>query len=292
MSTTSIQKAYNILKDYNGNNNQIQYYKYVWLKKKVSLEDFAVSYILRNHDYQKREINKIVGISSDFGKYIQEKDNIEFRPEKLLVLSIIGEMNDSYHCYVKYRQSMEPKLMYVNKKYILHQFDTVDYSKVGIDFSKDDERTKHLGRKLKEHQKDAVRFMLANRKCILADTMGLGKTSDCVVSALEGGFEKVLIITTASLKSTWKRELLLYTDESEISIVNGSEWDGSKRFTIVNYDIMQNFHEVPMEPMYEWVTTYDEYGLPVRQKQPVMVKGKNGEMVQKMKKTNNKDKVF
>lgn len=292
MSTTGIQKAYDILKDYNGNNNQIQYYKYVWLKKNVSLEDFAVSYILRNHDYQKREINKIVGISSDFGKYIQEKDNIEFRPEKLLVLSIIGEMNDSYHCYVKYRQSMEPKLMYVNKKYILHQFETVDYSKVEIDFSKYDEKTKHLDRKLKEHQKDAIRFMLANRKCILADSMGLGKSSDCVVSALEGGFEKVLIITTASLKSTWKRELLLYTDESEISIVNGSEWDGSKRFTIVNYDIMQNFHEVPMEPMYEWVTSYDEYGLPVRQKQPVMVKGKNGEMVQKMKKTNNKDKVF
>ena len=80
--------------------------------------------------------------------------------------------------------------------------------------------------------------------------MRIGKDSSTIVSSLEGGYKKILIICPASIKSTWKRELLTYVDESEISIVNGRNWNEAK-FTIINYDILKNFYEIAEEPSFK-----------------------------------------
>ena len=76
--------------------------------------------------------------------------------------------------------------------------------------------------------------------------MGLGKTSQSIVAALESGYKHVLIISPASVKETWRKELSIYVPEDEITIVSGSEWKDNK-FTIINYDILDNFYEVPTE---------------------------------------------
>ena len=293
MRASNIEKAYKIIENYNGDNNQINYYKILHKANKIILKEYDVEYILKNFNYVTKEVNKVINISSDFGLMLKEKYNIDFLPEKIKIYKIIGEMGNSYHCYAQFRKSISPQLMYINKKYLLNPLFVKDYDKMDIDFDKYDKKTEHLNRKIKEHQKIGVKFLLTNKKCILADSMGLGKTSTATLAAIEGGFKKVLIITMASLKSTWKREISLYCDESEITVINGNNWDNSGKFTIINYDILQNFYEIPEEPVFEEQIIVGKNGEKEVLKVPVMVKSKStGKLVQKMEKSRKKSKIL
>ena len=289
----SISKAYEILRTYNGTNNQIRYYKSLYDKGRLVLEDFGVEYILRNHDYEPIEVNKTVKISSDYGETMQKKYELDFVPEKIRISRVIGEMGGSYHCYVKYRQSVDYQLMYVKKRCILDKLVDIDYKSLDVDFSKYDAMTESYGRKIKEHQKEGIKFLLANKKCILADDMGCGKSLQATVAALEGGYKHILVITTASLKTNWKKDILFYEDADNINIIEGSNWNPGSRFTIVNYDIVQNFYEVPEEPVYEIEEIRDHEGNVVETlKVPVMVKSKStGKMVPKMQKSRKKEDI-
>lgn len=258
MKTNDVDKAYEILKTYKGTNNQIKYYQYMHSKNSIVLKEFDVNYILNNYDYKPKTINKIVKISDIFGKKIQEKYELDFIPEKVKITTIIGEMGDSYHCFLQFRQSIPPKLFYINRKYILNPLETVDYSKIDIDFNQFDKKTEHLGRKLKALQKEGVKFLLSNKKCILADGMGSGKSIQSIVASILTNADKILIICPASVKSTWKRELMYYVDEKDITIVNGNNWGETTKFTIINYDILDNFYTVPTENVLEEVVTKDE----------------------------------
>lgn len=258
MKINDVDKAYEILKTYNGNNNQIKYYQYMYSKNSIVLKEFDINYILNNYDYSPKTINKIVKVSDIFGKKIQEKYELDFTPEKVKITTIIGEMGDSYHCFLQFRQSIPPKLFYLNKKYILNPLETIDYSKIDIDFNQFDKKTEHLGRKLKALQKEGVKFLLSNKKCILADGMGSGKSVQSIVASICTNVDKILIICPASVKSTWKRELMYYVDEKDITIVNGNNWGETTKFTIINYDILDNFYTVPTENVIEEVVTKDE----------------------------------
>lgn len=258
MKINDVDKAYEILKTYNGTNNQIKYYQYMYNKNSIVLKEFDINYILNNYDYSPKTINKIVKVSDIFGKKIQEKYELDFTPEKVKITTIIGEMGDSYHCFLQFRQSIPPKLFYLNKKYILNPLETIDYSKIDIDFNQFDKKTEHLGRKLKALQKEGVKFLLSNKKCILADGMGSGKSIQSIVASICTNVDKILIICPASVKSTWKRELRYYVDEKDITIVNGNNWGETTKFTIINYDILDNFYTVPTENVIEEVVTKDE----------------------------------
>lgn len=258
MKINDVDKAYEILKTYNGTNNQIKYYQYMYSKNSIVLKEFDINYILNNYDYSPKTINKIVKVSDIFGKKIQEKYELDFTPEKVKITTIIGEMGDSYHCFLQFRQSIPPKLFYLNKKYILNPLETIDYSKIDIDFNQFDKKTEHLGRKLKALQKEGVKFLLSNKKCILADGMGSGKSIQSIVASICTNVDKILIICPASVKSTWKRELRYYVDEKDITIVNGNNWGETTKFTIINYDILDNFYTVPTENVIEEVVTKDE----------------------------------
>ena len=63
-----------------------------------------------------------------------------------------------------------------------------------------------------------------------------------IISALESGANKILIVTTSSAKINWSREIKTF--ESDVAIVDGKIWDESK-FTIINFDILKNFHDLP-----------------------------------------------
>ena len=295
MRETNIQKAYRILREYTGTNNMILYYKKMYEKSKLLLteDSFNTEYIIKNKDYEPFDVNKTVKISSILGEKLQEKYKIDFVPEKLKISKVIGEMGSSYHCYCQYRKTVQPQLMYIGKRYILTPLVDIDYDSIEVDFDKYDKMTEHLGRKLKEHQKSAVKFMLANRRCILADSMGLGKTNSLIVSALETNSKKVLVITTASLKSTWKREIKLYEPEENIFVVNGTKWDGeTSKFTVINYDIVQNYYEIPLEKQYEEQILDNGNGEFETIRVPVMkTDKKTGKLVPKMVKSRKKDKI-
>lgn len=286
--TNTVSKAYEILKTYNGTNNQIRYYKSLYESNRLILEDFGVQYILKNYDYDPIEVNKNVKIAKELGETIKEKFNLDFIPDKIHITRIIGEMGGSYHGYVKSKNGSQ--LLYLKKRYILDKLVDIDYNTLDIDFDVYDNMPSANGRKLKEHQKTAVKFMVANKRCILADSMGLGKTVSSIIASLVGGYKKVLIITTASLKSGWKKDLLYYVPEEDIEIVNGSKWTPGKKYTLINYDIIDNFYEVPMEPVFDIEYVYDKEGNVVDElRVPVMIKDKStGKMVQKMQKSRKK----
>jgi SWI/SNF-related matrix-associated actin-dependent regulator 1 of chromatin subfamily A len=68
-------------------------------------------------------------------------------------------------------------------------------------------------------------------------------TYQSIVSAIESGAERVLIVCPSSLKINWKREVENFCEEDDVSIISGSYWNPSK-FTIINYDILKNFHTI------------------------------------------------
>lgn len=277
-------KALEILKDYDGNNSYISLVKRDVIMNSTVLSDFQVEYILNNHDFEPIILNKIVKISKWYGEKKQNDWGIEFIPEKLLITSIIGETDTTYNCYVVYRRSQAaPKMCFIPKKAILDPLFITDYNDLDIDFDKYDKLTLRHKRALKDHQKIAIKFLVSREKCILADDMGLGKTMSAIVASIEGGFEKVLVICPASVKTTWKRELNYYIDEDDITIVNGSKWD-DKRYTIINYDILDNFYEIPMEQETEEVIEIVK-GKEKKVKKPVFITKKEkdektGEMVE------------
>ena len=291
MKTNVVDKAYEIIKGYNGYSNYMKYLQYKVNSCHYILNDFDIEYIINNKDFVPYELNKTVKISVDFGKKLDEKFLIGFTPEKIRISSVIGEMGNSFHCYIQYRQSVPPVLTYVNKNNILTPLETVDYNTVEVDFDKYDKSSKD-GRKLKILQKEGIKFLLANRKCILADSMGCGKTIQSIIAAMASNSKKILIITTASLKTNWKRELTIYNDEKDIQILQGSKDEiCDKKYVIANYDILINYYEVPTETVYETEYVYNENGKREVIRKPVMVKSKDGQLIEKQKKSTRKDVI-
>lgn len=291
MKTNAVDKAYEIIKEYNGYSNYMKYLQYKVISCHYILNDFDIEYIINNKDFVPYELNKTVKISVDFGRKLNEKFLIGFIPEKIRVSNVIGEMGNSFHCYIQYRQSVPPVLTYVNKNNILTPLETIDYNTVEVDFDKYDKSSKD-GRKLKILQKEGIKFLLANRKCILADSMGCGKTIQSIIAAMASNSKKILIITTASLKTNWKRELTIYNDEKDIQILQGSKDEiCDKKYVIANYDILINYYEVPTETVYETEYVYNENGKREVIRKPVMIKSKDGQLIEKQKKSTRKDVI-
>lgn len=283
MAVTIKQKleALDILKTYQGKNPFILMLQRDVCRHGKEIEDFQCEYIVKNHNRDAREINKTIKLADWYQVKKKEDWNLEFLPEKVVVKWFLGETSNHYHCYVKYRQSVDPVPVFLPKKAVLTNFLVEDYTKVKVDFDRYDKlsMSKDPNRKLREHQKEAVQFLLSRKKCVLADEQGFGKTSELVVAAIEGNFDSVLIICPASIKSTWKKELLWYVPERDITIVEGiqgknkSELEkylgynegksGKKvselqeeakergkwvdnRFVIVNFDILDELYKIPI----------------------------------------------
>ena len=270
------------LKEYNGINPQILQFKkeVVLLNRTNVLNDFAVEYILTNYNFTPTPINKTIKIADWFGEKLQKDYEIEFLPEKLRIFTLIGETKTIFHVLIKYRQNMEPMEMFISKKAIIENFLVDDYHNVQVDFNRYDmlSSSKDPNRKIKEHQKEAIQFLLSRKKCVLADDMGVGKSLELSVASIEGNFDSVLIICPASLKTNWKKELMWYTPERDITIIESpirmtkpelekylgykegrsgitvkelqeeakdkGKWEDN-RFVIVNFDILEEFYKIP-----------------------------------------------
>lgn len=245
LALSKIEKAYELLKNYNGSNSHIIKLKNTVIAYQTrAMNDFEVEYVLSNFDKEPREINKIVKIADWYGEKLKGDLELEFVPKVLKVTWYLGEKDNLYHFYCIYRRSQEKALeLFAPKRAILTDFLSEDWTLKEVNFKPYNER---LGFCLYPHQEEAVKFLTSKKKAILADVMGFGKTYSAIVSALEDGYEKVLIISPASVKMTWYKELKSLVNENEITIVEGSKWKENK-FTIINYDILKNFYEVPME---------------------------------------------
>ena len=187
-------EAIDILRLYSGANPYMLKLKkeVIILKKTDALTEYVVEYIIKNKDIKPFQVGKIVKISDWYGERLRDENDIEFVPQKIQILTYLGETSVSYHCTVKYRKNMEPMELFIPKKAVLGNFLIGDFHEVDVDFDRYDNLStaKDPNRKLKPHQKEAVQFLLHRKKCILADDMGLGKMEP--VSSLiptENGFK-------------------------------------------------------------------------------------------------------
>lgn len=282
VSIKKLEETIERLRGYNGANPYLLMLKrdVIVKGKNDVLTDFCIDYIKKNVDFVPKVINKTVKIADWYGEKKKEDWGIEFVPQKLKIISFLGETDSVYHCYVQYRQSVDPVQAFIPKKAIIGNFLVEDYNNISVDFDRYDRlsTSKDPNRRLKEHQKVAVKFLLGRKKCVLADDMGLGKTTSATVAAIEGNFDSILIICPASVKENWKNELLWYVPERDITIVEGfqgknkseledflgygigksgkkveelkneakerGKWS-ENRFVIVNYDILDEFYEIP-----------------------------------------------
>lgn len=258
LSLEKIENAHKLLKEYNGNNSFIIRLKNsVFVYKTKTMNDFEAEYVLYNHNKEPKEINKIIKIADWYGENLKEKWETEFTPNRFKITWYLGETSTMYHFYCIYRRSQEKAVeVFAPKKGILTDFLSEDWNSKNIDFKPYNER---LGFNLYPHQEEAVKFLTSKKKAILAHDMGFGKTIAAIVSALEGKYEHILIISPSSIKETWKKELSHFIDDKDITIVQGSKWDDAK-FTIINYDILDNFYEIPTQTIKTKELNVDENG--------------------------------
>lgn len=258
LSLEKIERAYDILKNYKGDNSYIIDLKNdVYAYKISSLNDLQAEFILNNHDKEPIFINKIVKIADWYGDKLKDRFNLEFLPKVLQIGWYMGDTSTHYVFFCKYRKSQEKAVMLIAPKNgILTNFLIEDYNNVEVDFKKYEEKS---GRNVYEHQKEAVKFLLSRKKGILALDMGYGKTFSAILAALEGDYEHILVISPSSVKKTWENELKTLVDEKDITIVQGSKWKDAK-FTIINYDILDNFYKIPTQTIKKKEINVDEEG--------------------------------
>ncbi len=252
------------LKDYEGKNPYIKKLKKKLLKDgKLSLTEAQSKYITDNIDKEPIPVNKIVPISEFLGESLQESEGLKFKPERIQILYMLAETDKTYHVYAKLTKKQEkPGMYFLPKTQVLEDPYFQDYD-IDVDFEKYEKLDQFqnwdgtTGRKVLDHQKKGIKFLLTRNGAILADDMGLGKSMQSIIAALESGAKKILIVCPSSAKINWEREIKFFQEDS-VAIVSGSRWTSAK-FTIINFDILKNFHTLKddnndgMEPLRDLV---------------------------------------
>lgn len=186
---------------------------------------------------------------------------------------------------VNYCRSLKAKvgrgqLNYINKKWRFNDLNimtaiTKEHSDVSVDMNMQDDieifevEQKRLkmrlekGEKLKAatksdmnivgikgelypYQKIGVEFFINNNgKAILADTMGLGKTLQALAYISHTNQKKTLVVSPASVKYVWEKEVKKWTRLSPIVIEGKSSFSplvhSAHDIFIINYDILKKF---------------------------------------------------
>lgn len=249
ISIKKTKEAFDLLEKYNGNNPYIKKLNYyIFTKKDRTLSDFEIEYILENYNREPEKLTKVVKIAKWFAEKCVERWEVNFTPEKVQITDVLGENDNYYHVFLNYKKNQEkPTMCFIPKKALLDDLRMEDFNEMQINFDRYDNALSKYGKKMYEHQKIAVKFLLMRKKCLLADDQGLGKSMSSIIASIEGGFKKVLVICPASLKSNWKREISTFIPEDQIGIVNSGDWCTDKRYTIINYDIVDMHYIVPKE---------------------------------------------
>lgn len=234
--------ALSLLERYDGINPYLRRLRNEYIKNnKILLTENQSKYIIENHDREPQLIQRVIAITNYLGLELQKQDGVSFTPEKVLVEFILAETDRAFHVYGKLKQNQaESRMYWLPKTQIIGDifFETVN---IEVDFIKYNDILSNNDRKLYNYQEDGVKFLLSRPRSILGDQMGLGKSLQSIVAALESGSQKILIVCPASLKLNWKKEIEFFT--KDVCIIDGNKWKTAK-FTIINYDILKNFHSI------------------------------------------------
>jgi len=165
----------NLLSSYEGKNPYILYLKKkISIDKKYILTNNQLNYIKKYFTVEPKQLNKIVEITNYFSEEIKEKYQLKNPPQKILIETLLAESDKALHALCKfYKNQKELKLIWIPKTQLL---DDINYEEINIDVDFDYyQQIDKRGWKAFKHQEEGIEFLLKNKKCILADDMGLGK---------------------------------------------------------------------------------------------------------------------
>ena len=227
--------ALSILDSYDGANNFILKLKHQKeTNKKFYPTRSQSEYIVNNHNKTPKVAKKWVELDPYFAKKIAEEKLYTKVPTEVWVEKLLTEKEKSYHIWGKVFSGETLHDFWLPKGALLKTHTT---KVVEIDYFK------YSHRPPLNHQKEAIEKLVGSKRFILADDMGVGKTTSATIAALETNAKKVLIICPASLKINWEREIRNYTDRS-IFICEGKNFSLEHDFVITNYDILKNFYDL------------------------------------------------
>jgi SNF2 family DNA or RNA helicase len=227
--------AKNILQTYEGYNNQLLEWKEKFqINKNFKLTRPQSEYVIKYHEVTPKIARKNIVIVENFGEKLKETKELNFVPETIWCEKLLCETDKAYHIWGKIYDNQKNHAMWIPKSAIIQEEKTLNRE---IDYTPYNERPPM------EHQKVAIEKLLANDRFILADDMGVGKTTSATIASLESQSKKILIVCPASLKINWKREIENYTDK-KILIVEGGKWGSTFDYYIINYDIIKNYHTI------------------------------------------------
>jgi SWI/SNF-related matrix-associated actin-dependent regulator of chromatin subfamily A-like protein 1 len=103
---------------------------------------------------------------------------------------------------------------------------------------KDDQEIRMKHPSLHYYQYEGIQFLVINKKCLLADEMGLGKTVQSLLAVREF---PVLIVTPATLKYNWRREIKKWLNKDAVILDKGHEHLIDSEICIINYDLLQKW---------------------------------------------------
>ena len=243
--------AIRILESYSGKNPYIKKLKATLIKQNgtLALTDFQSKYIIRNHEVEPIHMDKVVTITEYLGESLQKSENLSFKPQRVLIEFMLGETEKTFHIYGKMKRNQPKAQTYFIPKSQVLEDPYFEEKEVEVDFEKYEKLDTYVlddgtvGRKFYDHQKSGIKFLRSRDGAILADVMGLGKSMQSIVAALDSGVKKILIVCPSAVKINWQREIN-YFQEYDTAIINGKEWKDAK-FTIINFDILKNFHQLP-----------------------------------------------
>ena len=232
--------ALSLLENYSGINPYLRKLKNEYLKNnKLILTENQTKYIFENHEREPQLINRVVNITSYLGEELKRQEDLSFVPERVLIEFILAETDKSFHIYGKLKKNQIESKMYWLPKTQVTDDPYFEPIVVDVDFEKYNKILKKDGKKLYKHQEEGIKFLLSRNGCILADDMGLGKSVQSIIAALESGAKRILVVAPSSAKINWEREINTFCKDT--TIIDGKKW-GNAKFTIINYDILKNFH--------------------------------------------------
>ena len=242
VSSSKLLDTLTLLEEYSGKNPYILKLKESFIKGKGGvLTDGEIEYISKNYNFEPLLINKIINITTFLGENLKKKYSLENTPTKIAIKYVLGKTEKSYHVLAKcYKNQAYYEMLFLPKTQILDDIFYNDKMKLDINYEEIEKLNKE-GRMFYKHQKDGMQFLLNRKKAILADDMGLMKSSTLIGASIAGNFKKILIICPANLKTNWKNELSYFFKDSEYEAIYGDKWV-DKKYTIINYDILSNFY--------------------------------------------------
>lgn len=136
------------------------------------------------------------------------------------------------------------------KKHINDKANNINPPKVKIEPNKEIDWNKYKNKYPYDYQKEGIKSLIKSQYFLLGDDMGVGKTTQSIIAAIETNPNRVVIVCPAHLDYNWLEELLDYLNEKDISRITSTS-SKIKKWNIVKYSMLPKVFDNIMKYKYD-----------------------------------------